>query len=59
MNIPSWAGGNQQRRNADALADCKALIRTLRLAVQPIDGHEDPDSVEDCWEELLELIARL
>lgn len=34
------------------------LIKTLKMSVQPVDGHSDPGSIEDCWNELQDVINR-
>jgi len=31
----------------------RRIVNTLRLNTRPIKGHNDPDSINDCWEELL------
>jgi hypothetical protein len=33
------------------------LIKTLRSETRPVKGHPDHGAIEDCWEELKELIG--
>jgi hypothetical protein len=34
--------------------DLKEVLITIRNQTQPIDGHPDPKSIEDCWNEVSE-----
>lgn len=35
----------------------KSTIESLRLCTQPIDGHDDPASISDCWNTVEEIVS--
>jgi len=48
--------------NKKLIQDIKILDRVLnsiKLCTQPIDGHTDPNSIKDCWDEVSDTIASL
>ena len=35
------------------------VIQTLKSCTQPVDGHTDPGSITDCWNEVDDYIAAI
>lgn len=35
----------------------REILLTIKQETQPIDGHPDPGALEDCWNEVFEVIA--
>ena len=33
-----------------------ALLNTIKQETRPIEGHTDPGAIEDCWNELMEML---
>ena len=38
------------------LEHLEAVLRTIYDETQPIDGHDDPGDIDDCWAEAFEFI---
>lgn len=39
------------------IADFEKVLKAIRVCTQPIDGHTDPLSVNDCWKEVDDLVV--
>ncbi len=35
------------------------LLRTVRAESRPVDGHIDPNALNECWDELAYLIDKM
>lgn len=40
----------------EKIKDLKRVLNSLRLCTQPCDGHTDPNSIDDCWNWVEEII---
>lgn len=41
-----------QQENYETVERLKQIANSIRLCTKPIDGHTDPESIQDCWNEL-------
>lgn len=37
----------------------KAILKAIREETQPIEGHDDPKAITDCWFEVNDIINHL
>lgn len=41
------------------LSDLERVLAAIRLCTHPVDGHTDPKSIDDCWNEVTDAIDNL
>lgn len=47
------------REQTTNIEDILDLIRVLRSETRPIEGHTDPNAIQDCWNELEDKIKEI
>lgn len=50
---------SRKEHNFKRLAEIRSTLETVRANTQPIDGHQDPKSVEDCWDLVFDHLDKL
>lgn len=37
----------------------KQVLHAIKVCTQPVDGHDDPESIHDCWSEVYDSISAI
>jgi hypothetical protein len=49
----------QRELNESDISNIVSLIQTIRKETIPTTGHTDPESIQDCWQEVEEVVSLL